>query len=115
MDMGNWVKHTQAASWGTGFKSGYSGWARSLESMHGNAALSARLAHLYRLEDIEGNFLKWGITQNLNSRYAASFLLDKRLVEVMSGTRAEMLELERYLVETRPGPWNLEPWAGAAR
>ena len=40
-------------------------------------------------------------------------MLDKDIVEVSSGTRADMLAFERKIVETQPGDLNLEPWAGA--
>lgn len=32
---------------------------------------------------------------------------------MQSGTRREMLNLERFIVERDPGPLNREPWAGA--
>jgi hypothetical protein len=82
-------------------------------AIHGNSALSPRTAYLYRLEDLDGNLLKWGITQNLGKRYMKSFLLDKRLVNVAQGARSDMLTLERNLVETQPGPLNREPWRGS--
>jgi hypothetical protein len=81
--------------------------------IHGNSALSPRPATLYRLEDYSGNFLKWGITQNPATRYPASFLKYMRLVRVTEGPRSLMLQLERDLVETAPGPLNMEPWAGS--
>lgn len=113
MEMGEWVSRTQGAPWGTGFKSGYGDWIRSIESVHGNSALSTRTAYLYRLEDANGNLLKWGITQDLGSRYSGSFMADKRMYEIGRGSRADMLRLERNLVETNPGPLNFEPWAGS--
>lgn len=113
MDMARWVKHTKAnPNWGPGPNSGYAKWIRSVESVHGNSKLSSRTAYLYRLEDADGNFLKWGITQDLNSRYLQSFLLDKRLIEVGRGNRADILRWERELVETQPGPLTFEPWKG---
>jgi len=68
MEMGDRVNHTRGAPWGTGFKSGHSSWLRSVEGVHGNSALSSRMACLYRLEDANGSLLKWGIRQELNGR-----------------------------------------------
>ena len=82
-------------------------------AVHGNSLLSQRTAYLYRLETQNGEFLKWGVTQNMAKRYPQSFMADKFIKEVASGTRADMIQLERGLVETQPGPLNLEPWAGA--
>jgi len=108
-----WVQSTQGASWGTGFKSGYRAWSSSVDSVHGNSLLSGRTTYLYRMEDAAtGDFLKWGITQNMGARYSGTFMLDKQLFEVANGSRVDMLKLERSLVETQPGPLNLEPWAG---
>jgi hypothetical protein len=113
MDMARWVKHTKAnPNWGTGPNSGYAKWIRSVESVHGNSKLSSRTAYLYRLEDADGNLLKWGITQDLNSRYPQSYMLNKQIFEVTSGRRSDILRLERELVETQPGLLNFEPWAG---
>lgn len=112
MEMAEWVSHTQGAPWGTGFKSGYADWIRSVESVNGNSKLSLRTAYLYKLVDGEGNFLKWGITQDLNARYPKWYMEGKQLIEVNRGTRAEMLRLERKLVKTQPGELNFEPWAG---
>jgi hypothetical protein len=113
MNMAQWVGATQGnPAYGTGFKSGYGNWIRSVESVNGNSRLSSKTAHLYRLEDLPGNFLKWGVTQDMSLRYSRSYLGDKRLIEVGSGHRAHMLRLERQLVETQPGPLNLEPWRG---
>jgi hypothetical protein len=81
-------------------------------SVHGNSTLSPRTAYLYRLEDANGNLLTWGVTQDLNTRYPKSFMQGKQLIEINSGSRADMLRLERDLVETQPGPLNREPWAG---
>ncbi len=98
---------------GTGFKSGYASWLRSVEGVHGNSALSSRMAYLYRLEDVNGNLLKWGITQDLNGRYSAQFLADKSIFPIAQGRRLDMLRMERNLVETKYGPLNLELWAGS--
>ncbi len=82
-------------------------------AVHGNSRASTALTHLYRLEDLDGNLLKWGITDNLKGRYSSSFLEDKVLVPMTSGSRDQMLNLERWIVERDAGPLNLEPWAGS--
>jgi hypothetical protein len=32
----------------------------------------------------------------------------------MSALEGEMMDLERFIVEVDPGPFNFEPWAGAS-
>jgi RHS repeat-associated protein len=86
--------------------------AQALPPIHGNSLTSARTAYLYRLEDAEGNFLKWGVTQDMTKRYPKWYLEGKRMVPWSSGTRADMIRTERGLVETQPGPWNHKRWAG---
>jgi hypothetical protein len=81
-------------------------------NVHGNSAKSPYTAYLYRLEDQNGNLLKWGITQDLGSRYPASYMSDKNISEFARGRRADMLLLERNLIETNPGPLNRERWRG---
>ena len=81
--------------------------------IHGNSLASPRTAYLYRLEDAEGNFLKWGVTQDMAKRYPQSYMLGKRIEEVARGTRADIIRVERGLVETQPGPLNFERWAGS--
>ena len=81
--------------------------------VHGNSLASPRTASLYRLEDAEGNFLKWGVTQDMAKRYPTSFFADgKRIKEIAQGSRADIIRVERGLVETQPGPLNFERWAG---
>jgi hypothetical protein len=88
-------------------------WARSVDSPHGNSALSPRTAYLYRLEDaVTGERLKYGITDDPLGRYPASFMRDKRMVVVGQGRRGRMLPTERGMVEIDPGPLNRERWAG---
>jgi len=115
LDLKSWVQRTQGALWGTGFNSGFGKWANSVDSIHGNSLLSMRSATLYRLETADGEFLKWGISQDMNTRYSGAFMLDKQIFEHASGARVNMLRLERQLVETQPGPLNFEPWAGSKR
>jgi hypothetical protein len=83
--------------------------------MHGNARASTSLTYLYRLESLDGSLLKWGVTSNWEGRYSGEFLADKVMLRMTSGSRANMLDLERWIVERDPGPMNLEPWAGSFR
>jgi hypothetical protein len=81
--------------------------------IHGNSAQSLRTAYLYRLETQSGQFLKWGISQNIATRYPKSYMTGKNIIAIARGSRAEMLAMERGLVETQPGPLNFERWAGS--
>lgn len=82
---------------------------------HGNSASSPARSYLYRLYDSEGGYLKTGISKNPLSRYGKSFMDDKQMEILQSGTRREMLNLERFIVERDPGPLNRERWAGTFR
>jgi RHS repeat-associated protein len=93
---------------------GASSTAAQAGRIHGNSLASPRTAYLYRLEDAQGNFLKWGVTQDMAKRYPKSFFVDgKQMVPWESGSRADMIRMERGLVETQPGPLNFERWAGS--
>ncbi|MEQ1540682.1 MAG: DUF6531 domain-containing protein [Novosphingobium sp.] len=115
LDMQGWVRATQGQSWGLGGRSGYGNWIRSVESTHGNSLLSNRTASLYELYTTDEQFLKYGVSQNPYTRYSGAYMADKEIFRVASGTRREMITLERQLVTQNPGPLNLEPWAVAAR
>jgi hypothetical protein len=80
--------------------------------VHGNSRLSSKTTYLYRMSDDAGNYLKTGLTSNPGSRYTQKYLVDKRLDFLTSGSRSNMLNLERFIVERDPGPLNLERWAG---
>lgn len=81
--------------------------------VHGNSALSTRTAYLYRLTELNtGELLKWGISKNPFRRYTQGFMESKRIEPMISGSRREMLNLERWIVEHDPGPLNRESWAG---
>ncbi len=67
---------------------------------------------MYAKYDAEGNFQKWGITQEPAKRYTNAELAGGRLKRLRKGPRTEMLKRERRLVERFPGPQNKEPWAG---
>ena len=100
-----------------GPRSNFAAWSRGSGPgrIHGNSLLSPRPAYLYRLWSNEGDFLKWGISQNPQSRYPSGFMMDKIIDPMQVGPRPLILQLERHVVETKPGPLNLEPWAGANR
>lgn len=66
--------------------------------VHGNSRLNTKTTYLYRLSDDSGNYLKTGITSNPGGRYTQKFLLDKRLDFLTSGSRSDMLNLERFIV-----------------
>lgn len=75
--------------------------------------LSQAPTTLYRLNDSEGNLLKWGISNNPGGRYSQAFMQGKFLDPVATGSRADMATMERMLTERVGGPLNLEPWAGS--
>jgi hypothetical protein len=82
-------------------------------TLHGNSLASQATTTLYRLNDADGNLLKWGITNNTRGRYSQAFMQDKRMVEIARGSRVQMARMERILTERVGGPLNLEPWAGS--
>ena len=88
---------------------------RSSNSTHGNTRTSDTEATLYGKFDANGNFEKWGISQDASTRYSAKELAGGRIKEYRRGPRDQMLDRERRLVERFPGPKNNEPWAGSRR
>ncbi|HEY0959731.1 MAG TPA: LysM peptidoglycan-binding domain-containing protein [Novosphingobium sp.] len=83
--------------------------------VHGNSRLSGRTTYLYELQTKDGQFLKYGISVNPDTRYSNSFMKDKDIFRITSGTRADMMAIERQMVISNPGPLNKEPWAIKAR
>ena len=65
--------------------------------------------------DLEGNYLKTGITSNPAGRYTQEFMSDKFMDIINVGSRSNMMDLERQIVEVDPGPLNFEPWAGVTQ
>ena len=61
----------------------------------------------------KGNYLKTGITGDPLGRYSGDFMRGKFMRIMTSGSRSDMMNLERYIVELDPGPLNFESWAGA--
>ena len=82
------------------------------KAVHGNSTASKAMSYLYRLTDSGGGLLKWGISKNPLKRYTQGFMQGKKMQIMMSGTRREMLNVERWIVEHDHGPLNNEPWAG---
>ncbi|WP_237319182.1 RHS repeat-associated core domain-containing protein [Vibrio sp. J1-1] len=87
----------------------------STNSSHGNTRTPDTEATLYGKFDANGNFEKWGISQDASTRYSAKELAGGRIKEYRRGPRDQMLDRERRLVERFPGPKNNEPWAGSRR
>ena len=85
------------------------------KAVHGNSILSKKIAYLYKLVDEEGHLLKWGVTQDMEKRYSKAFMEGKEMKKISGGSRAEILPIERTLIEINPGPLNREPWAGAEK
>jgi RHS repeat-associated protein len=83
--------------------------------VHGNSRLSEAPTSLYQLYDLEGTYLKTGITSNPAGRYTQDFMSDKFMDIINVGSRSNMMDLERLIVEYDPGPLNFERWARAAR
>ena len=83
-------------------------------SPHGNSLASPRTTTLYRLDDAQGNLLKWGITSRTNprARYPGWFLRNKQFTPIATGSRRDMARIERWMVEHHRGPLNRERWAG---
>jgi hypothetical protein len=82
---------------------------------HGNSKDSSKPATLYAKLDKNGNFLKWGISQNPAKRYTKKQLDGGELKTTFArniGNRSDILKRERKLVERFPGSENHEPWAG---
>lgn len=87
-------------------------------SLHGNCRTSTKPAVLYAQYDSEGNFMKYGITQEIDNpmaRYRNTIPSDWEVVEMTRGNRSDMLDLERELSEKVGGPLNQESWAGTKR
>jgi RHS repeat-associated protein len=81
-------------------------------SVHGNSKSSPKPATLYGKFDKNGKFLKWGISDDPQTRYSSKELNGGYVKEYRNGSRSDILKMERRLVERYPGPDNHEPWAG---
>lgn len=85
---------------------------KATSRLHGNTRTSATEATLYAKFDRNGNFEKWGISKDPDSRYTLSEMAGGWLKPLRTGPRDLMLDKERRLTERFPGPKNKEPWAG---
>ncbi len=84
--------------------------------VHGNSRLSGRTTYLYELYQKDGTFLKYGISVSPSTRYSSIFMQDKDIFRITSGTRSDMMTLERQMVISNPaGQLNREAWAVKAR
>ncbi|MEU7012615.1 RHS repeat-associated core domain-containing protein [Streptomyces sp. NPDC046385] len=84
-------------------------------STHGNSRNSTATNYLYVLEDASGGYLKTGITQDPAGRYSARDMAAMgadRMRVLTSGSRSDMLDLEKWIVQRWPGPFNKESHAG---
>ena len=106
-------KEPEASADGAGARKGggKGGGKSGKKNVHGNT-VGDQPAELYRRTDKDGNFLKWGISNNAATRYTKKQLDGGAVRVVESGTRKEMIQRERDLVEKSPGPLNKEKWAG---
>ncbi len=97
-------------------KIGYFKKAKRILSLHANK-VDDRPATLYKKLDVNGKFLKWGITKHKNptKRYTKKQIAGGSVIRMRRGSRRDMLKLERRLVERYPGPENREKWAGKRR
>ncbi|WP_290121705.1 RHS repeat-associated core domain-containing protein [Treponema pedis] len=80
--------------------------------IHGNSHQSTEINHLYAKFDEEGNFLKWGKTDDLGGRYSSKELNGGDIVSLTTGNIVDIKKIERELAEKRPGVDNKEFWAG---
>ncbi|GHC57502.1 RHS repeat-associated core domain-containing protein [Ulvibacter litoralis] len=83
-------------------------------SVHGNSKTSTKPAVLYAMYDGEGNFQKYGITQEVDNprkRYGNTIPAEYEVIEIDRGKRSDMLKKERHLTERGGGPLNKEKWA----
>ena len=81
------------------------------ESFHGNTA-GSQPAWLYALYSDTGEFLKWGVSQDPFHRYPADFMKGKTVDQIERGPRWLILQRERQLIESNPGPLNRDRWLG---
>ena len=86
--------------------------SRASGSDHGNTA-GEQPATLYARFDSEGNFLKYGISQDPETRYSDNELEGGEVKPLQTGPRFQMLAVERYMVEMSRGQLSRESWKGA--
>ena len=77
---------------------------------NGNRKDNPNCTTLYKLVNPDGSVSKWGITSEANplNRYSKAELRDRRFVSVATGSRMDMLSLERALTSRFGGAENKE-------
>jgi hypothetical protein len=93
---------------------GFSVWAHN--ACHGNSLSSTKLTTLYQLVDkTTGALLKWGISSNPARRYTTTFLasINAKRVDILTGSRRQIAQIERSATSQSPGFFNFEAWAGS--
>jgi RHS repeat-associated protein len=85
---------------------------KSKSLTHGNLKTNTTEATLYGKFDNDGNFLKWGKSQNPQYRYTNTELDGGYVKPYRTGPTDQILDQERKLVERFPGPENNELWSG---
>ncbi len=80
------------------------------------SALHNHETTFYQLVDKDtGALLKWGVTKNPATRYSQRYLAkhNARIQEIATGSRRDMLRLEREHIRRIPGSLNKERYAGS--
>ncbi|MCP4297487.1 MAG: hypothetical protein GY786_17960, partial [Proteobacteria bacterium] len=80
-------------------------------SEHGNT-LNREQTEIYIKRDADGNNEKIGISKDSATRYTQQELDGGKAVPIGNRPRVRAAEIERFMVERKPGPQNKEPWAG---
>ena len=91
----------------------------AFKAIHGNAKLSPKPTVLYAIQDENDTVLKYGITSSIKpmQRYTSTQYekMGGQMRLLATGTRSQMLTLERSIVMRFGGPLNREPWSSSVR
>ena len=99
------IKSVMKSAIKSGVKAVESTAVRTTQRVAAEAATGKAEAFLYQKLSSTGEHLKYGITKNLATRYTAAEMNGGRLNNLASGTKSDMLALERSLHEWLPiGP-----------
>lgn len=72
---------------------------------YGGVSLQSKTTYLYQQVDAQGGHVKFGVAVNPATRYSAEQLNGGRLHVLVSGSRAQMLQTERFMHSIiQPGP-----------
>ncbi|AJH15243.1 RHS repeat-associated core domain-containing protein [Myroides profundi] len=85
------------------------------DKIHGNSHASTKTNYLYAKIDKDGNFLKWGKTDDIVGRYTLDELGGGKLIPLDAGNIVNIKDIERELAEIVPGIDNKENWAGSKK